>query len=208
VGDLEYRLSEANYDHLEGFFASSFKKYYDFDIYDLGNEVKDKINGLTLSENEVNAIIEYGILNKLLWKSRELKSVDGFTLLRTMEKIDKYLNEGDISNVPNEIDEFIQDPSFKSKQDQKALAILKNLYQDSLFLQYRKKYTQPEKIEDTRPEKTGAQKIIDFVEANNLSFQDLMLAVTMLAAREGAVLDAKENMVDAMNKSEKDKDER
>lgn len=165
-------------DSPRGFLGSIYGSSYPFPsrtLRNLNKVIKENIDGITLSLEEVNAIIENGFLNILLKKNPELAKIEGFAVVLCMENFEKEFEKSHIvySNVSSLITQMLKDESLNLESRQ-ALETLKSLYEHMLFKQSKK--NDYEHFSITSEQKHSSQEIAeDLKEIGRISLKDSTL---------------------------------
>lgn len=150
----------------KGFLGDMYKDAYKFSsgivFKKLSREIKKTINGMTLTNEEVNDLIDNGLLNMLLRKNPELMEIEGFSLVLNMERIDRQF---ETENIPyaNIVDKIVEKLQGKiSIENKVALETLKRLYENEMFKQL--KQASYEKYKNTNLEMHSAKEISEDLE--------------------------------------------
>ena len=193
---ITYIISEISIDILNPYYRMLEESGVDMDrVFDI---IKQKLNEGDWSWINVKGLMDYGVVEGINTKLQK-EDIDNKTRssntfrededIETMRKIEwnEYYFRG--NQTPKEFLQFAQ----KNIDWRKEWALV---------------YKKYEKIvkEEEKQQNSGAKSILEFMERNGLSVQDLSLALTMAQATKTGVLEAEGHIIDENTRHTQEKD--
>ena len=197
ISNTEYRLSEANGNYSDGFLSSFCKEFYDVKL--LRKEIIETINGLrAIDRSEVEDFRTSGFIRWLARKEPRLNDLEGYDILKEMEVFERIIkmSTGMEATDPFKVIDIFED-DVKTDVERTALKAIRRIYMLREEMKPKKEQidTKPVETKQIGARQTGAEQIIVFMREKELDFNDLLLALTMLGAKQTDIVMAQEEMV-------------
>lgn len=197
IGDGKYRISEFGDDPLNIYIR--LMEEAGMDIQRAYEEIKRELERGEWTETNVKGLMDYGVVEGIYTRLQLEDKENNFET----DNRGEFLRNPDIKTMKElEWDEFLYYRTDENKDitDEEKLELIKESIdrlinpKDSIMLMY-KKYKKI--VEEKKESKEyGAKAILEFMKKNNLTNQDLSLALAMAQATKTGVREAEGHIID------------
>ncbi len=192
----------------------------------LNDTIQEKLSNTTLSEEEFECLTHKVFLQLLALRYPEITQNETYNIIVSGLEDIQQLERQFIGRPIEDIIQYLDEQTKTSNQDKKkTFEAIKNIYQNNgidwpctarqKFLEYQQDFFRynenaeeqvaPQRVQTT-DDRTGAEKIIEFMKQNGLGPHDLTLALTMTLAKTSDRTNAEQHIVSRTNSDRENSD--
>ena len=162
--DGKYTLCESGISpngFLSDFYGITEYLGIDADSMEINNQLLSQINGLNLTSDEVDYLIENGFLHIIDQKKSENRSINGFKEILATEELANEIEKNGCVAYQNVLDEINRRLNMYGNQDyeKRILAALKHVYENGMYRQARENSSILQEQQRTIDETHSAEEI-------------------------------------------------